>query len=241
MNEKMNNDQKFNIRLSIPGWVLMGIILPPLLIVTPAIIAFTLCGPALPDWGIYGVIVVCLIGGIIMTKYVVNVLLAAKAVLTVNEDGFHVAFAQKNFYTPASFSIKTSDITNFAYDGQGGRYYMTFDTVAKPAKFQIMHGSYQPRDMAAFKELFGIISAMVEESNNLRNVEGTAITAKTMYEKPWAKILALTVLLALIVLPVLSYFKVGYSNPPWWRFAGMFIIALPFLGGVLFRNSKKKE
>ncbi len=213
----------------------------------------------LPGFGVAPLILVCVYFSKYVTPEMVGGLMAvylalcmwfvlrmvkriqADAMLTFKADGFAIDFSDKSFFIPDSFEVKTKDIENYYLEGNSKGYFLNFKTFSSPGSFNIASKSNSEEDRIAFAEIVDTIAGMVEEHNRLHTDITQPISSVTMYERWWAKILSVFVIVVAVAMFFANFFLPEGREVEWWRFFPLIIFGVPFIYKVYFYNFKKRK
>lgn len=235
---KQQGTQQYDVRVSMTWKIVLAIIIPALMI-TPIMVALGLYFPQTPDWAVIAVIIACMAAAVLVVKFIVGKL-SARALLTLQDDAFHVAFEEQNFYTPESFVVRKENIVNFSVNETNDKYYLSFTMKGKPANFNLEALSSNTEHTAAFAELTEVLSVLVGQHNEMDSEDTEPITSVSTYQRGWAKVLAILIVSVMLFIPFISVMDIGVKELPWWKQVTFYILALPFLVNFYVQNFKKK-
>lgn len=220
-------------------WKIVLAIIIPALMITPIMVALGLYFPQTPDWAVIAMIIACMAAAVLVVKFIVGKL-SAKGLLTLHDDGFQISFAEQNFYTPRPFNVQRENIVNFSVNETNDKYYLSFSVKGKPANFNIEALSGSKAHIADFTELTEVLSVMVGQHNEMDSEDTAPITSISMYQRGWAKVLAILIVSVMLFIPFISAMDIGVKELPWWKQVTFYILALPFLVNFYVQNFKKK-
>lgn len=211
----------------------------PALVVVPAVFIIALFATQLGDWGLIAIGILTVLAGVITPIYVV-LKMSPRVEVTVTEEGMELHFLNPGYFSPADYKINYSQLTNFYTDEYQGNLFCSFRTNGKPKQFNL--SCRMPRrgvNLQQYEEFKDLVSVYISRYNEQAN--SAVIGSETLYEKGWAKFIAVMVVVFTIALAGLLLSGLNGSDFSVFRSAWVLILGWPFVIKVWQHNYGSKK
>lgn len=231
--------QKFEVKYSLQGKIVLVLIILPLLWTIPLLVAATLI-PDLPSWTILVLTVVILLGAIITTLRVVNNWLTIPCEVIMDEEKIEIKLLKHSFiYTVTHYESAWGNIENVSsnIDTQNNKrfYQLKF---RNPGKTISISTDEVIESIEQETEFGKTLLDYVNRFNDNTSPSALKIHSKGFYDSWWAKLLTLFTWLITVLVIVAKF-----SNPDGisiWKAMGFLAYSAIWLTAY-YTNRKKNK